>query len=82
MGVLADSTGLHVRNLDRDHHVPWSEVHELTIEAIEQMDGPVTYVVLHRADGSRLVLGGTSTFRRSVAEGWRATLRSVSPAPG
>jgi hypothetical protein len=78
MEVSADALGLHVRNLDRDHDVPWSEVQDLIVEAITGGDATtVPYVVLHRTDGSRMVLGATSAYRRPVVDVWCSQLRAA-----
>jgi hypothetical protein len=79
MSVRADSAGLVVRNLARDRHVPWDDVVAIEATRGDNVTGAVTTIVIRRADGTKLVGHGASSYSRAKVEQWRERLLQARP---
>jgi hypothetical protein len=74
MGVSAGPPGLAIRNFGRDYEVPWAEVAAIDASQSDNITGAATTIVIRRADGTKLVGRGASSFSRRAVERWRDEL--------
>jgi hypothetical protein len=74
MCVRARPSELVVRNFGRDYRVPWDAVVAIEAGRSDNITGAVTTIVVRRADGSKLIGRGASSYARSTVEGWRDEL--------
>jgi hypothetical protein len=77
MSVRAGPSGLVVRNFGRDYRVPWSDVTAIEAARSDNITGAVTTILIRRADGSKLIGRGASSYSRRAVERWRDQLVAV-----
>ena len=82
MSVSANPSGLTVRNLARDHFVPWNNVDSIEAGRSDNITGAVTTIIIRRMDGSIVVGRAASSYSREAVERWRNQLLAVRDGQG
>lgn len=75
--VIANESGLTVRNLGRDCAIPWTDVASIEAGRSDNVTGAVTTIVVQRVDGTKLVARAASAYSRRKVEEWRDQLESM-----